>query len=41
MQGMAGYIYPDYYNSAMAQSASTMMMVGITTTSAGTAVTRL
>lgn len=41
MHGMAGYIYPDYYNSAMAQSASTMMMVGITTTSAGTAVTRL
>lgn len=27
MQGMAGYIYPDYYNSAMAQSASTMMMM--------------
>lgn len=27
MQNMAGYIYPDYYNNAMAQSASTMMMM--------------
>ncbi len=30
MQNMAAYIYPDYYNSAAAQSASTMfMMVGM------------
>jgi len=30
MQNMAAYIYPDYYNSATAQSASTMlMMVGM------------
>jgi len=30
MQNMAAYIYPDYYNSASAQSASTMlMMVGM------------
>ncbi len=30
MQNMASYIYPDYYNSAAAQSASTaMMMVGM------------
>ena len=28
MQNMAAYIYPDYYNSASAQSASTMMMMG-------------
>ncbi len=28
MQGMAGYIYPEYYNSAAAQSASTLAMVG-------------
>lgn len=27
MQGMAGYIYPEYYNSAAAQSASTLVMV--------------
>ena len=27
MQNMAAYIYPDYYNSAAAQSASTMMML--------------
>ena len=27
MQNMAAYIYPDYYNSAAAQSASTMMMM--------------
>ena len=27
MQNMAAYIYPDYYNSASAQSASTMMMM--------------
>ena len=30
MQNMAAYVYPDYYNSAAAQSASTMlMMVGM------------
>ena len=28
MQNMAAYIYPDYYNNATAQSASTMMMMG-------------
>lgn len=28
MQNMAAYIYPDYYNNANAQSASTMMMMG-------------
>ena len=27
MQGMAGYIYPQYYNSAAAQSVSTVMMM--------------
>ena len=27
MQGMAGYVFPDYYNSASAQSASTVLMV--------------
>lgn len=27
MQNMAAYIFPDYYNSAVAQSASTMMMM--------------
>lgn len=27
MQNMAAYIYPDYYNNANAQSASTMMMM--------------
>lgn len=27
MQGMAGYIYPEYYNSAGAQSASTVVML--------------
>lgn len=27
MQNMAAYIYPDYYNSAAAQSASTMLMM--------------
>ena len=27
MQGMAGYIYPEYYNSAAAQSVSTLAMV--------------
>ena len=27
MQGMAGYIYPQYYNSAAAQSASTLLMM--------------
>ena len=27
MQNMAAYIYPDYYNNATAQSASTMMMM--------------
>lgn len=27
MQGMAGYIYPEYYNSAGAQSASTIVMM--------------
>jgi len=32
MQNMAAYIYPDYYNSAAAQSASTLlMMVGMIT----------
>lgn len=31
MQNMAGYVFPDYYNNASAQSASTvMMMVGMT-----------
>lgn len=30
MQNMAGYVYPDYYNNASAQSVSTlMMMVGM------------
>ena len=29
MQNMAAYIFPDYYNNAAAQSASTMMMVGM------------
>lgn len=30
MQGMSGYVYPDYYNNAGAQSASTLtMMVGM------------
>lgn len=30
MQGMSGYVYPDYYNNAAAQSASTRtMMVGM------------
>ena len=28
MQNMAAYIYPDYYNNANAQSASTIMMMG-------------
>lgn len=28
MQNMAAYIYPDYYNNADAQAASTMMMMG-------------
>ena len=28
MQNMAGYVYPDYYNSAAAQSASTLLMLG-------------
>ena len=28
MQGMAGYIYPEYYNSAAAQSVSTVAMMG-------------
>ena len=28
MQGMAGYIYPEYYNSAAAQSVSTLVMLG-------------
>ena len=27
MQSMAGYVFPDYYNSASAQSASTVLMV--------------
>lgn len=27
MQNMAGYIYPDYYNNATAQSASTLLMM--------------
>lgn len=27
MQGMAGYVYPQYYNSAAAQSASTLLMM--------------
>jgi len=27
MQNMAGYVYPDYYNNASAQSASTLMMM--------------
>ena len=27
MQGMAGYVYPQYYNSAAAQSASTVLMM--------------
>lgn len=32
MQNMSAYIYPDYYNSAKAQSASTvMMMIGMIT----------
>ncbi len=34
MQGMAGYIYPEYYNSAAAQSASTLAMVGAMTLAA-------
>ena len=28
MQNMAGYVYPDYYNNASAQSASTLLMMG-------------
>ena len=28
MQTMAGYIFPDYYNNATAQSVSTLLMVG-------------
>ncbi len=28
MQNMAGYIYPDYYNNASAQSVSTLLMTG-------------
>ena len=28
MQNMAGYVYPDYYNNAAAQSASTLLMLG-------------
>ena len=28
MQNMAGYVYPDYYNHASAQSASTLLMMG-------------
>ncbi|MBR5301485.1 MAG: MFS transporter [Clostridia bacterium] len=28
MQNMGGYIYPDYYNNAGAQSASTVLMMG-------------
>ncbi len=28
MQNMAGYLYPDYYNAAAAQSVSTLFMVG-------------
>ena len=28
MQNMAGYVYPDYYNNATAQSLSTLMMMG-------------
>ena len=27
MQNMAGYVYPDYYNNASAQSASTLLMM--------------
>lgn len=35
MQNMSGYVYPDYYNNAAAQSASTlMMMVGMLLTAA-------
>lgn len=37
MQGMAGYIYPEYYNSAAAQSASTIAMMGAMMVSAGLA----
>ena len=35
MQGMAGYIYPEYYNSAGAQSASTIVMMAAMGVSAG------
>ena len=28
MQNMAGYVYPDYYNNASAQSSSTLLMMG-------------
>ena len=28
MQNMAGYVYPDYYTNASAQSASTLLMMG-------------
>ena len=30
MQNMGGYIYPDYYNNASAQSVSTLLMLGAT-----------
>ena len=35
MQSMAAYIYPDYYNSASAQSASTVLMMAGTFVAAG------
>ena len=34
MQNMGGYIYPDYYNNASAQSASTLLMMGAMTIAA-------
>lgn len=37
MQNMAGYLYPDYYNTAAAQSVSTLFMVGAMAISAGLA----
>lgn len=37
MQGMAGYVYPEYYNSAAAQSVSTLAMIVAMSISAGIA----
>lgn len=37
MQSMGGYIYPDYYNNAGAQSAATIAMMGVMFAAAGLA----